>query len=152
MTTRVALLCGLLLPAAGCGEPGRPAKVPVTGKVMFKKTTPAAGALVVFHPAEAETERQIGGKPFARVREDGSFALTTHEQDDGAPPGEYGVTVDWRKAAPKAAGKLSLGGDGGEGAPAGVSALSPKYGNPAKPAFTFTVKAGEKNEFLIEVD
>src|SRR5262245_4488708 len=83
---------------AGCGS-GKPQTVPAGGKVLFHKATPAAGALVVFHPADPAAEKRIGGKPFAKVKDDGTFALTTYAEGDGAPEGEYGVTVDWRGKA-----------------------------------------------------
>jgi len=133
------------LAIVGCGE-AKLATVPAGGKVMFKKSTPAAGALVVFHPVDDAFERKIGGKPFATVKDDGSFKLTTKEQDDGAPEGEYNVTVDWQK---KSTAKMSLTGEGGGAA---GSMLNPKYGNPKATVFKFTVKKGDKNEFLIEVD
>jgi hypothetical protein len=142
---RVMPMLVLFVGIVGC-SPSKPATVPVVGKVMFKKTTPAAGALVVFHPVKPETETLIGGKPFATVKEDGTFTLTTFQQDDGAPEGEYKVTVDWRKKSDK---KLSLGSEGGGDA---GSMIQAKYGNPASPAFPFTVKKGEPNNFVIEVD
>ena len=36
-----------------------------------------------------------GNKPFARVSEDGTFAVTTYDTGDGAPAGEFKVTVYW---------------------------------------------------------
>jgi len=135
---------GLLLLLAGCGEPAIET-IPVRGKVMYKKTTPAAGALVVFHPVDEATEKKIGGKPVGTVQEDGSFKLTLKEEGDGAPEGEYIVTVDWQK---KSTAKMSLTGEGQGGA----SILNPKYGNPKAPFFKFTVKKGQPNEFNLEVD
>jgi hypothetical protein len=112
---------------------------------MFNKTIPPAGALVVFHPVSADREKQVGGKPFAKVKEDGTFTLTTYTEDDGAPEGEYGVTVDWR-TQPKE-GKFSFGEGGG-----GASRLTPKYGNPQQPVLRATVKKGDSNRFTFEVD
>jgi len=131
--------------AAGCGN-GKPEAVPAGGKVMFNKTTPAAGALVVFHPADPAFEKRIGGKPFARVKDDGTFALTTFAEGDGAPEGEYGVTVDWRGKAKDA--KFSFG----EGGAAGVPLLNPKYSNPQQPSLRATVKKGDGNQFTFDVD
>jgi hypothetical protein len=132
---------------AGCGgTAGRPEPVPAGGKVTYKKTTPPAGALVVFHPTDAEFEKRIGGKPFATVKDDGTFVLSMYATDDGAPEGEYGVTIDWQKR-PKEL-KLSLGGEGGGGA----SVLNPKYSSPAKPFTKVTVKKGGDNQFTFDVD
>ena len=143
------LMLGVVVALTGCGGTGKPATVSATGKVTFKKSKPAAGALVVFHPVSADLEKSIGGKPTARqVGEDGTFTLTTYDDGDGAPEGEYGVTIQW-EAKPKD-GKLSLGG---EGAPAGRSLINEaKYGNPQRPAFKVTVKKGEKNEFEFDLE
>lgn len=144
MIRRVLAFAALLV-AAGCGS-GKPATVPVTGKVAFNKTTAPAGALVVFHPADDALEKRIGGKPFATVGEDGSFTLTTYAADDGAPEGDYGVTVEWRGKAKGV--KLALG-DGGAG---GALLVKEKYANPQKPILKATVKKGEPNTFAFEVD
>jgi hypothetical protein len=134
--------------AAGCGGSGKPPVLPAGGKVMFKKTTPPVDALVVFHPVDPAEEKRIGGKPFAKVKEDGTFALSTYADGDGAPAGEYGVTIEWR-VKPKDA-KFALGvGDGGGG---GTSALDPKYSNPQKPFTRVTVKPGDPNRFTFDVD
>jgi hypothetical protein len=119
----------------------------VTGKVVFKKTIPAAGALVVFHPIDDAFERRVGGKPYAKVREDGTFTLSTYGSDDGAPEADYGVTIEWHQAPRE--GKLSLTG---EGSPAGRSMLQPKYSIPKSPVFKVSIKKGETNEFTFDVD
>jgi hypothetical protein len=36
--------------------------------------------------------------PYARVEDDGSFELNTYSKHDGAPAGDYVVTVVWKKA------------------------------------------------------
>lgn len=146
---RAVLLFGFLttIVLVGCGGSGKPAAVPVKGKVMYRKTTPAAGALVVFHPTDPNVEKIIGGKPFAKVNEDGTFTLTTYEPNDGAPPGEYGVTIDWQ--VPKKEGKFAFSiGEGGNT----QSKLNPRYGNPQQPVFKESVKKGAANEFTFEVD
>src|SRR5262245_33066796 len=141
-------LVAVSVAAPGCGS-SKPSTVPVTGKVVFKKATRAAGALVVLHPAAPAAERAIGGKPFAKVRDDGTFTLTSYNADDGAPEGEYGVTIDWRGKAK--ATKFTIGAGEGEGE-GGRPLLSPKYGNPQQPAFKVTVKKGQANEFTFDVD
>lgn len=142
----LAGLCGLL---TGCGDTSKPAVVPATGNVTFKKTKPAGGALIVFHPTDPALEKQMGGKPFATVQEDGTFKLTSYAEGDGAPEGEYGVTVQWN-AKPKD-GKMSLSSEGG-GASGPSMINQAKYGNPAQPFQKVTVKKGDKNEFNFDVD
>jgi hypothetical protein len=40
-------------------------------------------------------------KPRGQVEADGTFTLTTYEAGDGAPAGEYQVTVEWWLASGK---------------------------------------------------
>lgn len=134
---------GLAVLLAGCGGgPARPAAVPAKGKVSLKGQ-PVGGALVVFHPKAPGREQ--AEKPFATTKDDGTFALTVYEEGDGAPEGDYGVTVVWNKAA-KAA-KMSLGGEGG----GGTDQLGGRYADPRNPKLTATVKKGGPNEFAFEL-
>lgn len=144
MIFRVVAVVFAAVFAVGC-EAGKPEVVPAGGQVVFKKSTPAAGALVVFHPADQTLEKRIGGKPFAKVKDDGTFALTTYAEGDGAPEGDYGVTVDWRGKAKDV--KFTIGEGGG-----GAALLNPKYGNPQQPVFKVTVKKGDANRFTLDVD
>ncbi len=41
-------------------------------------------------------------RPYAWTDADGSFSLSTQSDRDGAPLGEYHVTVEWRAAAQSA--------------------------------------------------
>ena len=81
-----------------------------------------------------------------QASEDGTFKLTTYEKDDGAPEGEYGVTVDWR--AKGKTGGISLTEGGGGGAPK----LNAKFSTPQQPFTKVTVKKGADNQFTFEVD
>lgn len=137
-----------LVGLVGCTA-SKPKTVPVSGKVMYKKDTPAAGALVVFHPT-AEMEARISGKPFAKVGADGTFTLTTYEENDGAPEGEYGVTIDYRVKENGPEPKFRLGGEEGSGG--GKLAIDAKYANPQQPFLKATVKRGEKNEFNFDIE
>jgi hypothetical protein len=84
-----ALLTCLL--CSGCGTGGRPV-YPVRGQVLYEgKPTP--GALVIFHPVEDPDP--LAPRPIARVGPDGRFAPTTYRTGDGAPAGEYAVSISW---------------------------------------------------------
>jgi hypothetical protein len=85
----LALLAVLVL---SCGGARRKPVYPVRGQVFAGKDQPAAGALIVFHPVAEDDPN----KPRALVEEDGSFSLTTYDKGDGAPEGEYVVTIEWR--------------------------------------------------------
>jgi hypothetical protein len=93
----------MCLAGLGCSGKTGPAVFPVQGQVLFKGE-PAAGALVVFHPInQLEPDK---GKPRATVEEDGSFKVTTYTAWDGAPAGDYAVSITWaRKAVQPPGGK-----------------------------------------------
>lgn len=150
MRFRSALLgvsiLGVALASVGCGD-GRPKAIPAGGTVRYKGKDIPVGALVVFHPVDPSREKQIGGKPFGKVKEDGTFKLTTYASDDGAPEGEYGVTVEWRPPAEDAKFQLS-----GEGMAAPPNKLQPRFSDPNKPFTKVTVKAGGDNNFSLEVE
>ena len=79
---------------------GRKAVYPVAGKVLFKGR-PAAGAIVQFHPENPDKEVLV---PQGETDSEGNFELTSYEFGDGAPAGQYVVTVIW--------GVPAKGGDG----------------------------------------
>ncbi|MFO0864717.1 MAG: hypothetical protein U0744_08715 [Gemmataceae bacterium] len=85
--------CALL---SGCSD-GKHATVQVKGQVVSgKDKKPAAGAAVIFHPAK--TEPGDSHKPIGITDESGRYSLTTYREGDGAPEGEYVVTVRWPMA------------------------------------------------------
>src|SRR5438034_11414590 len=67
---------------------------PVRGRIYFDGS-PAPGAHVVFQQVDGENGRTT--RADALVDADGSFVLSTYKANDGAPAGEYKVTVAWRK-------------------------------------------------------
>jgi hypothetical protein len=71
----------------------------VTGSV-FVAGKPASGAKIFFHPAANVSVLNVL-RPFGEVSEDGTFELSTYLAGDGAPAGDYVVTVYW--PAPKRA-------------------------------------------------
>jgi hypothetical protein len=90
--------------AAGCSAPDahpaadREPVYPVRGFVLVDGR-PAAGATVTLYP-EREFNRSEGIQPRAVVRLDGSFELGTYRTRDGAPAGNYVVTVVWAGGDP----------------------------------------------------
>jgi hypothetical protein len=85
-----------VLACAGCGD-GRKPVFTVRGKVLTADKKPAVSALVTFHPATADPKDPA--RPVGRVDEQGEYKLTTYTEHDGAPAGEYTITVVW--PAPK---------------------------------------------------
>lgn len=94
------LLCSMVAVAtlSGCGK-AKMSVIPVKGELHLKsrdgKLTPMSGARLVLNPTE--NEGKFPAFPTAKVNEDGTFELGTYEQNDGAPPGDYVVTLEWRK-------------------------------------------------------
>jgi hypothetical protein len=121
------------LMTGGCAkeDAARAPVFPVHGQVSFKGQ-PTPGAFVVFHPVEDAGDEPI--RPTGQVEPDGSFSLTTYDKGDGAPPGEYSVTVEWRKLVTK-----------GEEAEAGPNVLPDLYSKPETTPLKVTV-AEEPND------
>jgi hypothetical protein len=91
--TRLAI--ALLVGVAGCGTPPAAADrrpvYAVEGRLLVEGV-PAANAHVAFHPRGGDP---AAPRPTGRTGPDGTFRLTTYAADDGAPAGEYVVTVVW---------------------------------------------------------
>lgn len=112
---------------SSCSRSDRVSVSPVRGQVFAPRDEPAAGALVVFHPVAADQKPAL--KPLAYVDEQGNFELTTYDRGDGAPAGEYVITVEWREkpATPFSADKE------------GKDRLRGKYADPKSSGFRFTI-------------
>src|SRR5262245_52453436 len=92
--TIAALLAAAMLSGCGKGD-GRKAVYPVRGKVLVG-VKPPVGALVVLHPVpEADPADWPEGFPRALVQEDGAFHVYTYATGDGAPAGDYKLTIQW---------------------------------------------------------
>lgn len=136
---RAALVAALIVPLfalVGCGSKG-PTLYPVKGKVVGADGKPLEHATVVFHPVAA-TDPNLS-KPRAKVAADGSFSLSTVGTDDGAPPGEYKVTVEQWLAGPRS-----------DDPPA--NRLPTKYASPDQSGLTATVGSGptELQPFVVK--
>lgn len=107
---------------------------PVHGKVQVNGR-PAAKAEVTLHPKSPLVD--AAGRaifPHAIVKADGSFDIETYADADGAPAGEYVVTVIWPKVTV----------EGGEEV-FGPDQLLGHYNHPTKPAATVVVEEHENN-------
>ena len=134
----IALVFVLVVPiavvATGCGKKAAPrlAVNPVIGKLLINGQ-PAPRAEVTLRPV---TPLEEPGKrsvlPYAIVQGDGTFRIGTYVGDDGAPLGEYAVTVVWPR--------ISV--EGGEEI-AGPDRLQGFFNNPRQPAAKVIVAEGE---------
>jgi len=106
-----------LVTVAGCGSSQNGDRLPVfpaSGKLVYDGR-PLEGAFVVLHPKGAASGR-AAPRPHAQASADGSFTLTSYESNDGAPAGDYTLTVELRSL-------VKHGGD----VTAGPNTLPPKY-------------------------
>jgi predicted small lipoprotein YifL len=94
LALRVAVALAVVALAA-CGGRKFPKVYPVKGKILVNGQ-PAKECQISFH-------RTSGGDPAAPVTpngltdENGEFQLTSYLGNDGAPEGEYVVTIEWRE-------------------------------------------------------
>jgi hypothetical protein len=105
-------------------------------------------AVVIFHPSEDAPEEARKMRPFAYGDADGNFEVKTYVEGDGAPPGEYRVSIIARSTGP--AGRPSKDAPVAEqvvtGAPVRIPpAVSVKYGNVDTSGIKVTVHEGENN-------
>jgi hypothetical protein len=117
-----------LLPAGCARSEAPPARHPVRGRVLFYGQ-PAAGVRLEFHAPGGET----ADRPGAVTAADGSFAVGTRACNDGAPAGEYAVTLHWPEVAD------------------GPDRLRGKYADPTTPRWRVTVQPGENTLPVIQL-
>jgi hypothetical protein len=83
-----ALLLSVALLTPGCSR-GTRKVYPVRGQVLVGGW-PAARASIAFHPVGTAADDL---RPTAQTDDQGYFTLTSYAAGDGAPEGEYAVTV-----------------------------------------------------------
>jgi hypothetical protein len=116
--------CGL----TGCTDESRVPVYPVSGQIKVQGEVPE-GAFLVFHPKSEPAEKLEVPKPAAKVKSDGSFQLTTYAQGDGAPAGNYSVTIEWYPLV-KSDGEVK----------AGPNVIPSEYAKPESTPWTATVE------------
>lgn len=122
------LLIGLAV-LAGCSDSSS-APHPVQGQVLLGDQ-PLAEAIVIFHPQQETLPGQP--KPLGISDAEGKFQLTTLQSHDGAPAGEYRVTVELRQE------RFS----GEELTRDGSNLLPAAYARPETTPFKATVSSGD---------
>lgn len=95
----MAFVSFFIVAFVGCGAKDvGPPVVQVKGQISFEGR-PIPGAIVTLHPVSSSpgdtAKSSFVVTPFGIVDHDGSFQLTTRQPSDGAPEGEYHVTVSW---------------------------------------------------------
>jgi 5-hydroxyisourate hydrolase-like protein (transthyretin family) len=133
--SRLPSLLGLLVVSgllAGCAGSTKPAQ-PVRGRVIAAGK-PVANAQVTFHPLNDDREAP---RPAGVTDKDGYFTLTSYSKSDGAPEGEYAVTVACFQSFPTR--------NQSEGDETTRNVLPSRYSNPTTSQLRATVGKG-KNE------
>jgi hypothetical protein len=134
------LIAAFFVTANGCSksrDPNRLPVFPVNGHLTVKGQAPS-GAFVVLHPKNGAATAPNGEvvRPRATVSPDGSFAFGSYDSSDGAPCGEYSVTVEWRRIVKSAEGSPVLG----------PNVVSPKYARPQ--SSPLSIRVAEKSNEL----
>lgn len=119
----------ILLLAGGCSSRSKEPVYPVRGQVLLDGK-PLAEAAVVFHRLDEQ-----GRSLTATTSADGRFQLTSYEPEDGAPAGQYAITVEHR----------ALVKEGDEMMRTGRNLLPARYADPSRSGLRCSVQAG-RNE------
>lgn len=132
--------CSLLLVAAmllisGCGEaPDRKATFPVKGKITVDGQAPGSAIRIECVPVAGLDTKDptVSG---TECDPEGNFQISTYQQGDGVPPGDYVLTFTWQEfnlMSRQYTGKDKLNG---------------RYADPQSPAAQkISVKAGEPTD------
>jgi hypothetical protein len=131
---------GLVLLGSGCGghstaPVGEPH--PVAGKVTFADKTPLVGGVVYFIPVDVNVNGKLRYKAAGLVDTKGHYKLGFNNDNKGAVPGEYKVTIEPR--------------DGAELANSNSSRIAKIYQDEKNTPLTATVKEGDNSfDFTIK--
>lgn len=141
--TQIALCCLII---AGCGSNHDYETIPtqrVSGQISINGV-PAVGATVRFYPETPQAGTEYALMPSGTADEAGVYYLTTYEGDDGAPVGEYAVTIEWPDKDWRP--------PGGGMPPPPPDRLQGEYADPKKSTIHYTVVEGENQVPSINLD
>jgi hypothetical protein len=120
----------ITMASVSCAKSDRKAVFTVSGRVVMDGK-PLAHAFVVFHPARAAASDDV--RPRAHADAHGNFSLSTYDSADGAPAGEYRITVEKYKAPTES----------DKGPP--VNLLPARYAKPDSSHLTARVEEGQND-------
>jgi hypothetical protein len=128
-----------VLTASVCSCSGKASVHPASGTVTFQGK-PAVKAVIVLRPATAES--WTGPMPHGEVGEDGVFYIGTYADADGAPAGDYTVTITWPETHedPMTHDTVTIDRLGG------------RYKDPTKSTWKITIKDGDNELAPFRVD
>jgi hypothetical protein len=90
-----AVIVWLVLLVAGCGGSGFHKVYPVKGKILVNGAPCVDSIIYLNRTWDDDHPRRV--TPYAVTDEKGEFQITSYVTGDGAPEGEYIVTVEWRE-------------------------------------------------------
>lgn len=125
-----ALVVGAALVPLGCGQKEHQYYAKPTTKVLGKVTVdgavPGSPIVIKCHPVDGiDTEHPSVTQ--ALTNPDGEFVLSTYQEGDGVPPGDYSLTFFWGKYNAISAGFV------------GPDRLKNRYVKPNKTPITLSV-------------
>lgn len=127
------MLLPIVLVLCSCGEEevgNRKVTTPVTGQVTVDGKVPSTPIKITCVPV-AGIDTDNPSESWCMTSEDGKFALSTYEDGDGVPPGEYTLTFVWGTMNLVS---MSYGGP---------DQLKGRYKDPKTSEFRFTATEGE---------
>lgn len=134
----IACLAILSLPACFGGDGyERLETVPVTGRVTVDGQVPTSPIKITCHAVNG-MNAEHPTYSWSLTGEDGTFEISTFDQGDGVPTGEYALTFYW--------GEMNLVSMGYSG----PDKLNDRYADPATSQVRFTVTAGESDPIDLE--
>jgi len=134
ITIRLLTSVSLVAAVVSCSKPPqKPVTYPVTGRVLYEGK-PAVGAVVILHPADGSI---TGDRPRAKADATGEFTLTTFTTGDGAPSGEYVVTVGWKQT--------------GDHPEQGIDLLPAAYSDPKTSTLKATIASGGNEPLVLKL-
>lgn len=145
--TFAAVLLAVAL-AAGCGGERRLDVSVVRGKVLYQGEG-VPKATVIFHPQGAAADRLGKMRPFAYTDSAGNFQVKTYVEGDGAPPGDYRVSLVAPSAPPPSGGgtKDQRPDQPADSGPSVVvpAAIAEKYLDPEVSGIEVVIREGEND-------
>ena len=121
---------GCLL-AAGCGKDDFMATHPAGGTAQFQGQPMRFARVTLFPVSKEEPFKTV--VPSGEVGEDGTYRLTTYRFNDGAPTGEYKLTIIWPSGPESQSESAGFVAD----------RLRGKYADPKTSSIPITIKSGE---------
>ena len=131
---RLAVVASVLVCGIACSKEqrgNRKETSPVKGKVLVDGQPVGQMAVRCFSVTGIDKENPSLSSCF--TGQDGTFQISTYEQGDGVPEGEYALTFQW--------GELNLFSKSYDG-----DKLNGRYNDPAKSEVKFTVTKGQPVE------